>query len=305
MPIVVVHSDDGRAWQAVGSAPSNIMDVAAGGPGIVAVGSDSTPPGHAVIWLSADGSTWTRAPGDEALFPRGIVMSIARRSGTLVAIGTDYMQPRSQGVVSFVWTSTDGEHWTLHSNALAGGSPQTITASDTEFLIGGATFKPTTGPSSTTTMTTPPRTAATEPTPGCQNVASVDTTLGTAQPTTWTSTDGVTWRPRVSATSPLSEGRVVVATNGWWVAGGLADPAITPGWRDLGDAGTWVSPDGITWVPGLTERLPPGRCGPFARIVRAVAPTATGAVVAVDSWALPAGPDVLPAPDIWLWTAPK
>jgi hypothetical protein len=310
----VVHSDDGHVWSIVDTnAPTGIIGVAAGGPGIVAVGSHFTSSGpRAVIWSSADGRTWTPAPGDESLFPPGMVTGVASRPGILVAVGAGSRVARGRRPDALVWTSTDAVHWTLHHDALGNGYPQALAAHDSGFVIWGATYMPTTGPSSSsTTTTTTPGGSITQHTPGCpytSTMTAIDAVAaGKAVPTTWVSTDGVNWRPRRSAPNPLGFSHSVAFTNGWWVAGGSAlDLGFKPDSPDLRAAAAWLSADDVTWVRGFTEPAPPpGRCETFSRQGRAVAPTATGAVVAVDTWGLPFGPDVMPAPDIWLWTAPK
>jgi hypothetical protein len=83
--------------------------VTAGGPGLVAVGSDWL---HAVVWTSVDGITWSRVPSDEAIFGGGFdsmhgnigMGSVAAGVPGLVAVGWDPL-----GAV--VWTSPDGITW--------------------------------------------------------------------------------------------------------------------------------------------------------------------------------------------------
>jgi len=104
-------STDGSTWVRVphdevtfgGDGDQEMADVAAGGPGFVAVGSDGDLP---AVWTSPDGFTWSRLPNQlvfdtnrEAAM-RGVV---ATESG-LVAVGED-------GAHAAVWTSLDGTTW--------------------------------------------------------------------------------------------------------------------------------------------------------------------------------------------------
>jgi hypothetical protein len=73
-----------------------MSSVTVGGPGLVAVGAEQTS-GHAVVWTSPDGITWSRVPDDEAVFvgtdrsdPNGQWMNGVTAGGPgLVAVGAD------------------------------------------------------------------------------------------------------------------------------------------------------------------------------------------------------------------------
>jgi hypothetical protein len=113
-------SPDGQTWSRVphdeavfgiAGTGTRIMDVTAGGPGLVAVGYEEAG-GYqsAVVWVSADGNTWTRVD-DAATFGgtggQGMNAVAAFGSG-LVAAGwdTSAADPEAQ-----VWASADGYHW--------------------------------------------------------------------------------------------------------------------------------------------------------------------------------------------------
>jgi hypothetical protein len=125
---VVWTSPDGFAWSRVPHdeavfglrlGDGNAMTgVTAGGPGLVAVGSDGlnsdNPTGRAraVVWTSIDGLTWSRLPHDEAVLggegDQGMFDVTAGGPG-LVAVGeNDHGAP--------VWTSTDGITWSQVPN---------------------------------------------------------------------------------------------------------------------------------------------------------------------------------------------
>jgi hypothetical protein len=120
-------SEDGITWSRVphreevfgGPGMQDMKDVAAGGPGLVAVGIDN-PLGDwdssAVVWISPDGITWQRVPHVESIFggPRMQIMwSVATDGTTLVAVGHDGMWSGSGGSdqPAAVWTSPDGLAW--------------------------------------------------------------------------------------------------------------------------------------------------------------------------------------------------
>ena len=150
-------SPDGVTWsqiphdEAIFGGRGNLFmnSVAAGGPGLVAVGgTHSWQRGDpAPVWTSLDGITWSRVPDDEAVFdgvvPQG-VNSVAVGGPGLVAVGG----PSSTGDqdVAAVWTSPDGIIWSRvpHTKAVFGGEGPTFMnsvtlAGEAEFLaVGGA-----------------------------------------------------------------------------------------------------------------------------------------------------------------------
>jgi hypothetical protein len=95
-----------------------MIDVAAAGPGLVAVGGEG---GLAAIWTSADGITWSRVPHDNALFgvESSWIVSVTAGGPGVVAVGTVVEESNQPAAV---WTSVDGITWSrvLHDNAVFG-----------------------------------------------------------------------------------------------------------------------------------------------------------------------------------------
>jgi hypothetical protein len=128
-------SPDGFTWSRVphdeavfgGEQEQKMLGVTAGGPGLVAVGSDgySGEPGNrpfdepaadAAVWTSPDGFTWSRVPHDEAVFGGAgaqRMLSVTSGGPGLVAVGTvsgdtNEFEPNLDAAV---WTSPDGFTW--------------------------------------------------------------------------------------------------------------------------------------------------------------------------------------------------
>ena len=104
-----------------------MLSVTAGGPGLVAVGSDGhsgepdnrpfdEPAADAAVWTSPDGFTWSRVPHDEAVFGGAgeqRMLSVTSGGPGLVAVGTvsagtNEFEPNLDAAV---WTSPDGITW--------------------------------------------------------------------------------------------------------------------------------------------------------------------------------------------------
>ena len=136
-------SVDGLTWSRVphdaavfgGVDRQRMLGVTAGGPGLVAVGSDG-PVGYeltwtreegfdvematdAAVWTSVDGRTWSRVPHDEEVFGGGHHQMDGVTAGGpgLVAVGRDGSVPEGMAAV---WTSVDGLTWTRVSYSGAG-----------------------------------------------------------------------------------------------------------------------------------------------------------------------------------------
>jgi hypothetical protein len=116
-------SPDGFAWTRVsgdeavfgGAGDQEMMSVAVGGPGLVAVGSDGSGGDFdAAVWTSPDGFAWTRVSGDEEVFGGAGIQAMA----------------------SAVWTSPDGVAWTRVSGdeAVFGGAGNQMMLS---VIVGG------------------------------------------------------------------------------------------------------------------------------------------------------------------------
>ncbi len=143
-------SDWGSKWTRVthveavfgGSSDQRMNGVAAGGPGVVAVGHDHDV-NAAAVWTSVDGNAWTRVPHDEAVFGgtgyQGMNAVTAGGPG-LVAVGVDYS---GGDVDAAVWTSVDGLSWSRipHVEAVFGGADtqniQDVTVAGTEIIAVG------------------------------------------------------------------------------------------------------------------------------------------------------------------------
>jgi hypothetical protein len=86
-----------------------MLGVTAGGPGLVAVGSDlgTQDLARTPVWTSIDGFTWTRVPDDETV--RGVMFDVIVAGPGLVAVGTG---GESNDWNPVVWSSVDGITWT-------------------------------------------------------------------------------------------------------------------------------------------------------------------------------------------------
>jgi hypothetical protein len=108
----------GEKWERVRGTPSvfggkggrtAINAVAAGGPGLVAVGYESP---DAAVWTSKNGFLWRRvAAGDPAFSGGGVegMSAIAAVGPGLVAVGGDHSTGNWDAAV---WTSRNGSSWT-------------------------------------------------------------------------------------------------------------------------------------------------------------------------------------------------
>jgi hypothetical protein len=122
------QSADGQVWRrslVAGSTSAFMLDVAAGGPGFVAIGAagivDPRPYQETqvyptgAVWVSVDGATWTRLDTGK-VFANGIPTRIVTLpSGVLVASGLDKrsLQQCSNcfGGSYLLWASADGRTW--------------------------------------------------------------------------------------------------------------------------------------------------------------------------------------------------
>ena len=206
-----------------GRGRQQMLDVAAGGPGLVAVGLD-THRDAAAVWTSPDGSDWSRVAHDEQILGgdgRQGMYGVAAVESGLVAVGTD-------GLAAAVWSSPDGTDW----SRVTPGSPDLIEGSGLGMF------------------------AVTAAGPG---LVAVGSDLLRDAGAVWTSTDGQDWArvphddevfarlPEVAlalaeAPSPVSDsGSVQLSAV---VAGG---PGVVAVGEDGASAAVWTSEDGLVW----------------------------------------------------------
>jgi serine/threonine-protein kinase len=112
-----------RSDALAGPGNQEIDAVIAGGPGLIAVGSDtSSGRSQAAVWTSTDARDWTRVPtGDvgHAGVGNDGLSSVSSLSQGFVAGGWSD-EPGSDGDGA-IWQSADGLHWTAESSAALGG----------------------------------------------------------------------------------------------------------------------------------------------------------------------------------------
>jgi hypothetical protein len=207
-------ADDDAVFGVDGDGPA-MMSVTAGGPGLVAVGTDGShyhgEEGHlqewgdAAVWTSVDGVTWSRVPHDEAVFGGAVMSSVTVGGPGLVAVGGT-----NSGAA--VWTSVDGIIWSRvpHDEAVFGGDADmsSVTAGGPGLVAVGPGFLG--GPAAV-----------------------------------WTSADGLTWS-RVPHDEAVFGGAGMSSVT----AGGPGLVAV--GWfEEDGENGqgaaVWTSVDGFTW----------------------------------------------------------
>jgi hypothetical protein len=140
---VVWTSVDGIIWSRVphdesvlgGARVQTMSSVTVGGPGLVAVGSDSQGRAHndsdAAVWTSVNGITWSRVHHDDEAVFGGIgfqkMFGVTVGGPGLVAVGSDQPGddvPAGPSSAAAVWTSVDGITWSRvhHDEAVFGGT---------------------------------------------------------------------------------------------------------------------------------------------------------------------------------------
>jgi hypothetical protein len=127
-------SDKGFHWQAAptsaGMRDAEMESVTSGPNGFVAVGSDGFPGGNtqlpgargAAVWVSPDGSSWTRAPS-QASFAGAVMFGVIRTSSGYVAWGEVHDPSGSGPTLPPIWTSSDGLQWERASGIGDAGGP--------------------------------------------------------------------------------------------------------------------------------------------------------------------------------------
>ena len=304
-------SSDGVSWSRVahdealfgGEGTQEMSSVTVGGPGLVAVGSDSPDnDSDAAVWTSSDGVSWSRVAHDEALFGgEGTqeMSSVTVGGPGLVAVGSDSPDNDSDAAV---WTSSDGVSWSrvAHDEALFGGEGTQEMSSVT---VGG---------------------------PGLVAVGR-DSPDNDSDAAVWTSSDGVSWSrvahdealfggegaQEMSSVTVGGPGLVAVGRDaptqrmgaavwtssdgvGWsWVA---HDEALFGGWKEMSsvtvggpglvavgsdalgdsDAAVWTSPDGVSWSRVAHDEAVLG--GPGPQLLSSVTVGGPGLVAVGSDW---------------------
>ncbi len=277
-PPVSVTESLGYRWSRVPDHQdfnAGVMDgVAAGGPGLVAVGY--TGRGGAAVWTSVDGVSWSRVPHDSAVFGgAGSGMTSVTAGGPgLVAVG--WVDDAAYDSTPAVWTSVDGLSWSRvpHDEAVFGGARNQTMSSVT---VGG---------------------------PGLVAVGSDgdphgpgfdDSPAEIAAAAVWTSDDGLSWS-RVPHDDALFGG----AARQWMTsvaAGGPGVVAVGVGIRPDNSVGdptmVWTSTDGLTWsrVPHDEALFGDGFPGSVTGFPVSVTATSRGLVVVggQNFWTSPDG----------------
>ncbi len=143
-------SPDGLTWTRVphdeatfgGDADQDMLAVATGGPGYVAVGDDySAGDSAGAVWTSPDGAAWTRVTTAAFGSTEAQTIETVTAGGPgLVAVGYEFVETDWNGAV---WTSADGATWKRAADptsALAGGNNEAIlgvTATETGLIAVG------------------------------------------------------------------------------------------------------------------------------------------------------------------------
>ena len=220
-------SDPSSVWNRVpdrevvfgGEGNQEMESVTIGGPGLVAVGLDSSGGDwDAAVWTSVDGVSWSRVAHDEAVF--GGVGDQAMESVTvggpgLVAVGLDFSGGDEDAAV---WTSVDGLSWSrvAHDELVFGG----VGDQEMESVTAGG--------------------------PGLVAVG-LDAPGGDVDAAVWTSVDGLSWMrvahdEAIFGGSATQEMESVTAGGPGLVAVGL------DAFGGYVDAAVWTSVDGLSWM---------------------------------------------------------
>ena len=243
-------SENGLEWERVphdeavfGGAGDEIMlDVVAGGPGLVAVGmtdewltGGDLGPGltDGVIWTSADGLTWERVPDPDGVFSgpgdQRIEAVIAGGPG-LIAVGFSGGPDGFTGVEATVWVSADGLVWEMaeitDSAIREGTTMHDVVAGGPGFVAVGVDY----------------------------TVFEYPDTRDAMAGAVWVSADGRTWE-RVSPYDPSFGGQPESHPDAYTVLGGdlfmysvaLYDGGLVAGGHGA-DRAIWISPNGHEWT---------------------------------------------------------
>lgn len=219
---MVWTSPDGLEWSRVphdeavfgGDGVEEILSVAAGGPGFVAVGTE-LPPSDAVVWVSPDGFSWSRISDDLGVMSGDGNQSswgVASGPRLLVNVGRDEFAGTWGAAV---WTSPDGVAWSRvpDDESVLGARDVLISV-----IAGG---------------------------PGFVAVGAYDADSD-RDAAVWVSSDGVTWS-RIAHDADVFGGAGIQSMA---AAASGATGFVAVGWDESGgfsDAAAWTSPDGVRW----------------------------------------------------------
>jgi hypothetical protein len=239
-------SADGTTWSLVphdesvlgGEGEQQMVSVTAGGPGLVAVGWDTSSGSQdAAVWTSVDGITWSRVPNDESVFGGQhdqTMSSVAVGGPGLVAVGADSFLDVDRGQltgyddsisVAAVWTSVDGLTWTRvpHDETILGGEGNQWMSSVASASVGLV-------------------------------AVGGDWSRAVHHAAVWTSVDGITWSRVPNDESVFGGEHDQIMNSVTPVGSGLV--AVGRAWAssDSGSftghdssASVWASDDGFTW----------------------------------------------------------
>lgn len=270
------------SWERVEGFPETlesrgIATVVAGGPGFVAVGPDELM--GSLVWISTDGRDWTAVPQTPDFATAGIAALVAA-DGRVLAVGRETSDVDT--FLAAAWISEDGTTWRRVEGGpdLQDSQLIDVVATDDGFVaIGGLPGADAaavwTSADGETWQRVPDQPefehafmwAVTEGGPGLVAVGwrrNPEPDLAV-----WTSIDGQEWT--LAPDPPGGEGfqgRDVIELDGSLVMVG-----------DLvfgGEAGAWVSPDGVTWEPAEADDS-------FAEALMVSVTTVPGGLMAVGS----------------------
>jgi hypothetical protein len=201
-----------------------VLDVVAGGPGLIAVGAasascgDGLDPCSGAVWLSEDGIIWDRLDDASGVFEdASSIRAVTAGQGGLVAVGDGASGD------PLVWFSPDGMQWS-RSVLPNGKRVFDVVATDTGYVAVGSAER-------------------------------IQGEYILADGAVWTSPDGITWNQIAEDPATFADAWLTAITEtdqGLVVVGVLAP--------DTG-FGVWTSPDGITWTKRVVDASFPGPMG--------------------------------------------
>jgi hypothetical protein len=202
-----------------------VLDVVAGGSGLIAVGSasascgDGLDPCSGAVWLSEDGIVWDRLDDASGVFQdASSIQAVTAGDSGLVAVGD-----RASGD-PLVWFSPDGMQWS-RSVLPNGKRAFDVVATDTGYVAVGFV----------------------------ERIQGEDILVDGA---VWTSPDGIIWNQVAEGSATFADAYLTAITEtdqGLVIVGVLA--------QDRTGFGVWTSPDGIAWTKRVVDTSFPGPMG--------------------------------------------